>query len=322
VKPFARASENMGRIIASGFTGAYQDSVTFGYPLGNGYRWYLPSLMRFNAPDVDSPFGVGGFNPYAYCGNDPANRSDPSGHAPPFAAIEIVSELVDRGIAQGTQEAAASLAAREAESAAEHGLKNVISASHGGGGGRILRRSKATKRSAPYRVRFSEVVGQRADWDGWTKEDRGGATRNHGSWARGILQDLRADPIPEEAGIEDYLKMAEGRLSDAEGALGILANLSLSRSQYRADAIGNKHGVVISHSGEERMRRVEQSIEGYTIAAQTHLNLASQYRTQARGLMTGAPAAHLRLDIIDSRYQALSDRLLPFFQRHPDLQPG
>jgi len=36
--------------------------------------------MRFNSPDSWSPFGRGGVNAYGYCGGDPGNYSDPSGH--------------------------------------------------------------------------------------------------------------------------------------------------------------------------------------------------------------------------------------------------
>lgn len=63
-----------------GYTGRYQDPVTGGYSLGNGYRPYLPELMRFARPDNFSPFGEGGVNPYVYCGDDPINHADPSGH--------------------------------------------------------------------------------------------------------------------------------------------------------------------------------------------------------------------------------------------------
>lgn len=63
-----------------GFTGAYLDPILSGYPLGNGYRVYLPSMMRFSAPDESSPFDGGGLNPYSYCAGDPINRIDPSGH--------------------------------------------------------------------------------------------------------------------------------------------------------------------------------------------------------------------------------------------------
>lgn|GEM_PF-1023280 len=62
------------------FTGERADPVTGHYHLGNGYRQYNPVLMRFNSPDSWSPFGEGGINTYAYCGGDPINRVDPTGH--------------------------------------------------------------------------------------------------------------------------------------------------------------------------------------------------------------------------------------------------
>ncbi|WP_082988254.1 RHS repeat-associated core domain-containing protein [Bordetella bronchialis] len=65
---------------APGFTGFRPDPVTASYPLGHGYRCFLPVLMRFNAADDLSPFGVGGINAYAYCAGDPVNYGDPSGH--------------------------------------------------------------------------------------------------------------------------------------------------------------------------------------------------------------------------------------------------
>lgn len=36
--------------------------------------------MRFHRPDSMSPMGAGGLNCYAYCGGDPVNHTDPSGH--------------------------------------------------------------------------------------------------------------------------------------------------------------------------------------------------------------------------------------------------
>ena len=63
-----------------GFNGQQPDPVTGHYLLGNGYRAYNPTLMRFNTPDSLSPFGEGGLNTYAYCAGDPVNRSDSSGH--------------------------------------------------------------------------------------------------------------------------------------------------------------------------------------------------------------------------------------------------
>ncbi|MDC9588811.1 hypothetical protein PSI23_05630 [Xenorhabdus sp. XENO-10] len=62
------------------YNGERLDPVWGTYHLGNGYRTYNPVLMRFTAPDNLSPFGAGGINSYAYCLNDPINRTDPSGH--------------------------------------------------------------------------------------------------------------------------------------------------------------------------------------------------------------------------------------------------
>ena len=63
-----------------GFTGQLHESALRGYLLGNGYRCFNPVLMRFNSPDSFSPFDAGGANAYAYCGNDPLNNDDSSGH--------------------------------------------------------------------------------------------------------------------------------------------------------------------------------------------------------------------------------------------------
>ncbi|MFI8719578.1 hypothetical protein ACIGHF_17065 [Stenotrophomonas sp. NPDC077464] len=45
-------------------------------------------MRRFHIPDQSSPFGRGGMNAYCYCGDDPINHADPSGHfLMPIAAI-------------------------------------------------------------------------------------------------------------------------------------------------------------------------------------------------------------------------------------------
>lgn len=62
------------------YTGQRRSSVTGNYLLGNGYRGFNPVLKRFVAQDSFSPFGAGGLNGFAYCGQDPVNNSDPSGH--------------------------------------------------------------------------------------------------------------------------------------------------------------------------------------------------------------------------------------------------
>lgn len=65
-----------------GFCGEHPDILTGHYWLGNGYRLYNPTIMRFTAPDNMSPFGKGGLNSYVYCAGDPVNYADPTGHMP------------------------------------------------------------------------------------------------------------------------------------------------------------------------------------------------------------------------------------------------
>lgn len=62
-----------------GFNGELPDVTTGHYMLGQGRRAFNSVLMRFNSPDTLSPFGKGGINAYAYCGNDPVNWEDKSG---------------------------------------------------------------------------------------------------------------------------------------------------------------------------------------------------------------------------------------------------
>lgn len=60
------------------YAGEMREADTGWYLLGE--RPYSTTLRRFLAPDYASPFGGGGVNRYAYCGGDPVNRIDPSGH--------------------------------------------------------------------------------------------------------------------------------------------------------------------------------------------------------------------------------------------------
>ncbi|WP_256577954.1 RHS repeat-associated core domain-containing protein [Pseudomonas sp. Irchel s3h17] len=71
------AESGLSRLL--GFNGECPDSITGHYLLGQGKRAYNPVLMRFNSPDNLSPFGEGGINSYAYCGDDPINFVDPTG---------------------------------------------------------------------------------------------------------------------------------------------------------------------------------------------------------------------------------------------------
>ena len=78
--PYGHRPPGNGLLSLLGFNGELPDPVTGHYHLGRGYRQFIPVLMRFNSPDSWSPFGKGGINAYAYCGGEPVNRSDSTGH--------------------------------------------------------------------------------------------------------------------------------------------------------------------------------------------------------------------------------------------------
>jgi RHS repeat-associated protein len=78
--PYGCASLENLKDALLGFSGERFDEVAVRYLLGNGYRAYSPSLMRFTSPDNLSPFGRGGVNSYVYCIGDPVNFTDPTGH--------------------------------------------------------------------------------------------------------------------------------------------------------------------------------------------------------------------------------------------------
>ena len=80
--PYGHRSPSGGLLSLLGFNGERADPLTGHYLLGNGYRAFNPLLMRFHSPDSMSPFARGGLNAYAYCGGNPVNNTDPTGHFP------------------------------------------------------------------------------------------------------------------------------------------------------------------------------------------------------------------------------------------------
>lgn len=74
---YGAATGTPGRLRTS-YSGEMREADAGWYLLGR--RLYSPELRRFLAPDRASPFDGGGINRYAYCGGDPVNRIDPSGH--------------------------------------------------------------------------------------------------------------------------------------------------------------------------------------------------------------------------------------------------
>ncbi|HDS1820294.1 TPA: RHS repeat-associated core domain-containing protein [Pseudomonas putida] len=86
--PYGHDSSPPDNQLLSRFTGQSWLPSAIGYLLGNGHRLFNPGLMRFHSADGFSPFEEGGINAYAYCANDPINRSDPSGR---FSIIKFMS---------------------------------------------------------------------------------------------------------------------------------------------------------------------------------------------------------------------------------------
>lgn len=104
--PYGHRPADGGQFSLAAFNGEQLDTVTGLYLLGNGYRAYSPTLMRFTGPDSMSPFGAGGLNAYAYCLGDPVNRVDPTGHISwqaiagiALGFIGIVASIVTLGAA-------------------------------------------------------------------------------------------------------------------------------------------------------------------------------------------------------------------------------
>ncbi len=62
-----------------GFNGEARERALGWSLLGRGYRAYNPGLMRFHSLDTAAPEDAG-INPYVYCGGNPVNWRDPSGH--------------------------------------------------------------------------------------------------------------------------------------------------------------------------------------------------------------------------------------------------
>lgn len=77
-----------------GFNGQPHELPASTQLLGTGYRAYSPELMRFQRPDALSPFGDGGVNTYAYCGNEPLMRTDPNGTAFSLLAAMLLPAVV------------------------------------------------------------------------------------------------------------------------------------------------------------------------------------------------------------------------------------
>ncbi|QXI38390.1 RHS repeat-associated core domain-containing protein [Pseudomonas xantholysinigenes] len=120
--------------IVLGFNGERLEPITGHYLLGNGYRAFNPTLMRFSSPDSLSQFSRGGLNAYAYCLGDPVNHRDPSGHTKErnfFSAFERffrqAPDVMDASRAGQNSLPLKLISLHGSDKANEHSLKNRVS---------------------------------------------------------------------------------------------------------------------------------------------------------------------------------------------------
>lgn len=76
---YGESPDNEHLVGLLGFNGESRERALGWSLLGRGYRAYNPGLMRFHSPDAAAPEDAG-INPYVYCGGNPVNWRDPSGH--------------------------------------------------------------------------------------------------------------------------------------------------------------------------------------------------------------------------------------------------
>lgn len=96
------ASNNFSGYNSIRYRGYYYDTETGFYFLNS--RYYSPQWRRFISPDSTDyldPETPNGLNHYAYCGNDPVNYADPSGHSAVLIGL-IIGAVIGTAVGFGT----------------------------------------------------------------------------------------------------------------------------------------------------------------------------------------------------------------------------
>jgi RHS repeat-associated protein len=243
----------VGNTTATGFTGAYLDPVTRAYPLGNGYRWYLPGPMRFNVPDDFSPFGAGGINPYVYCAADPVNHSDPSGHVSPPPVDAEVWAVINSIVDQVSENAEARVA--DTSIAEANATRNIRAIDQPG-----TSAASGSRRTAP-----SPAQQQVA------KRPRAAAPASDAAFPafagvmQGALQQLRDDPV---TAIISFFAVDAARLTRAAANL----TLAITNGEMLQFQFANEIGRLRNSTAELRalrgfeLRDAPQTLAGYADA--------------------------------------------------------
>lgn len=263
--PSSNANDAFAAARASlGFNGELHEAATTWQLLGNGYRAYNPVLMRFHSTDSESPWDSGGMNSYAYCLDEPINRTDPSGHSPwqlvlraKGYARSLVGVPVQAGVSSAqAKSVAGSLSARSSLGS----VAGTTSWASAGVGASSKASSSSSSASSAYSMasRGKAVRPTDADWQA-THAPKSANERTSAWINSGNKRNWRADPIPPDPGLSSNISRGNrGRGAKPRDSLAADAPVgALSPPSVRSSLLRRERRVKASDG--ERVRRIRQS---------------------------------------------------------------